>query len=71
MDIKNFMQKHQLGVKDVARLTYVSTNSVYQWVSGRRNIDQARAELLLWKVEGIEPQKAVFISPDQMGLDHV
>lgn len=68
MDIKHFMKKNDLNVKEVARLVYVTTDAVYGWTSGRRNIDQARAELLLWKVEGIEPPKAVFINPNQKTL---
>jgi len=68
-NIQALKAKHNLSTSEIARLVYVTDASAYKWLSGQRVIDRARYELLLWKLEGIEPPRADFINPHQKALE--
>lgn len=66
--IKALKEKHNLSASELARLVYVTDGSAHKWLTGERQIDQARWELLLYKLEGVEPQKPVWVSENQKSL---
>jgi len=66
--IKALRDKHLLSTSELARLVYVTDAAAFKWLSGVRQMDQARWELLLYKLERIEPSMPMHKNDDQLEL---
>lgn len=66
--IKDIRDKHGLSTSELARLVYVTDSAAHKWISGERQMDQARWELLQYKLEGIEPPKPKWVHAGQGSL---
>jgi DNA-binding transcriptional regulator YiaG len=66
--IKAIRDKHGLSTSELARIIYVTDGAAHKWLSGERQMDQARWELLLYKLDGIEPPKPKWVHAGQGSL---
>ena len=45
--LKQFMAHYQLDVEDISRITMVTKDSVYKWLSGKRKMSALTNRVLL------------------------
>ena len=64
-EVRNLRKRHRLTQEELAGVVYVSTRSVRSWESGARNISQAIWELMLYKLDGVEPTPYKWVSENQ------
>lgn len=64
-EVRALRLKHGLTAKQFGGLVYQTDRAVRNWEYGTRQIPQALVELLLWKLEGVEIDRARFVSEEQ------
>ena len=65
LKIETLRKNHRLTRSEFGSLVYQTERAVKSWERGERCIPEAIWELLLYKLDGVEPTRPTFISPDQ------
>jgi DNA-binding transcriptional regulator YiaG len=66
--IETLRKKHRLTREEFGELVYQTERAVKSWERGERELPKALWELLLYKLEGIEPPKPVWVHEGQGSL---
>lgn len=66
--IEDLRNRHRLTREEFGGLVYQTERAVKGWERGERNMPEALWELLLYKLDGIEPPKPKWVHPGQGSL---
>lgn len=67
-EIKLLRSKHRLSQHEFGQIVYMTGRTVRNWESGERNMPQALWELMLFKLDGVQPAPLVWVHEGQGAL---